>query len=130
MTIQHVSLCTTDLERMIAFYRKYFGAIEHSVYHNPKTGMRSCFLEFDKGAKLEVMTRSSFTLKPSDHTVGYVHIAMDASSPAGVDFTVARLKHDGYTIVSEPRVDGQGYYESTVQDPDGNWLEITGGKAK
>ena len=41
-----------------------------------------------------------------------------------------RIEHiaiwaDGYTILSEPRMTGDGCYESAVADPEGNYVEIT-----
>ena len=36
-----------------------------------------------------------------------------------------RLREDGYIIYSEPRTNGDGYYESVVLDPEGNPVEIT-----
>ena len=128
MHLHHISLCTTDLETIVGFYKKYFGAVEHSRYHNPKTELETCFLEFDKGCMLEVMTRPGFVHRPPERSMGYVHIALNAGSPDSVDFLIKRLESDGYTIVSPPRVTGDLYYESTIQDPDGNWIEVTGGK--
>ena len=128
MMIHHISLGTTDLDRMVKFYKTYFGAVEYSSYHNPKTQLRTCFLQFDKGALLEIMTRPGFVHKPPDHGTGYAHLAIQAGDVGGVNFISERLEADGYTIVSHPRYDGDGYYESTVQDPDGNWIEITGGR--
>ncbi len=129
MYVHHISLGTTDLESLVAFYKKYFGAVEYSTYHNTKTGLRNCILEFDKGAMLEVATRPAFVKRAQDHGAGYSHIALHATDPDGVDFITSRLQNDGYTIVSQPRYDGDGYYQSTVRDPDGNWIEIIGGRA-
>lgn len=128
MLIHHISLCTTDMETCVAFYKKYFGAVEYSNYHNPKTGLRTCFLQFDKGAMLEVMNRPGFVRKAPDHNNGFGHLALHAGDPDGVDFITKRLESDGYTVLGQPRRDGDGYYESTVLDPDGNWIEITGGR--
>jgi lactoylglutathione lyase len=36
-----------------------------------------------------------------------------------------RLRKDKFTIFSEPRTTGDGYYESVVLDPEGNYLEIS-----
>jgi len=36
-----------------------------------------------------------------------------------------QLREDGYAILGEPRTTGDGYYESVIQDPDGNRIEIT-----
>ncbi len=37
----------------------------------------------------------------------------------------ARLKKDGYPLVNGPRVTGDGYYESVIEDPEGNLIELT-----
>jgi len=37
----------------------------------------------------------------------------------------ARLKNDGYSIVNGPRVTGDGYFESVIEDPEGNLIELT-----
>lgn len=128
MKIHHISLCTTNLDRMVKFYKKYFGAVEYSTYHNPKTQLSTVFLQFDKGAMLEVMTRPGFVHKPPERGMGYVHIAMDVGDAASVDFLTERLAGDGFIVVGQPRMTGDFYYESVVQDPDGNWIEISSGK--
>ena len=56
---------------------------------------------------------------------GYIHIAFSAGSQEAVDALTDRLRHDGYRILDGPRITGDGYYESSVLDPDGNRLEIT-----
>jgi lactoylglutathione lyase len=35
------------------------------------------------------------------------------------------LYEDGYEVVSQPRMTGDGYIESVILDPDGNRIEIT-----
>ncbi|MCI6715569.1 MAG: glyoxalase, partial [Lachnospiraceae bacterium] len=42
-----------------------------------------------------------------------------------VDELTAKLKNDGYEVISGPRTTGDGYYESCVLDPEGNQIEIT-----
>jgi lactoylglutathione lyase len=56
---------------------------------------------------------------------GYIHMALSVGSKARVDELTAKLRQDGYPVVSEPRRTGDGYYESCVLDPDGNRIEIT-----
>lgn len=41
-----------------------------------------------------------------------------------VDHITAQIMSDGYILISQPRVTGDGYYESIVLDPDGNKVEI------
>jgi lactoylglutathione lyase len=41
-----------------------------------------------------------------------------------VDRLTEDLRARGIPVVSGPRVTGDGYYESVIEDPDGNLIEI------
>lgn len=125
MKINHFALYTNDLERMRAFYIKYFNAASNQGYHNPNTGLRTYFLSFEDQTRLEIMARPNL----EQHTAsplqtGYIHLAFSAGSKENVDSLTAALENDGYTVFSRPRTTGDGYYESCVMDPDGNLIEI------
>lgn len=125
MKLDHFALYTPDLERMRAFYETYFGAASNTQYHNPKTGLRTYFLSFEDGARLEIMTRPEITAaNPTPMHSGYIHLALTAGDRAAVDALAARLLADGYPVTSGPRVTGDGYYECCVLDPDGNTVEL------
>ena len=42
-----------------------------------------------------------------------------------VDALTARLKADGYEVISGPRITGDGYYESCIAAVEGNLIELT-----
>ena len=42
-----------------------------------------------------------------------------------MDRITAKIKNDGYEVISGPRTTGDGYYESCILDPEGNQIEIT-----
>jgi lactoylglutathione lyase len=126
MRIDHIALFTEDIERLRAFYCAYFGGVAGGRYHNPRTGLETCFVSFSDGARLEIMARPDVAAQPQRKQLGYAHIAFHAGSRAAVDALTGRLRADGCEIVSGPRVTGDGYYESCVLDPDGNAVEITG----
>lgn len=126
MTIEHVALYVRDLEAARDFFLRYLGAASNQLYHNPKTGFSSYFLSFDGGARLELMSKpdvedQSLALA----RMGYVHVAFRLGSAEKVDELTARLKADGYPIVSGPRTTGDGYYESCVVAIEGNQIELT-----
>lgn len=126
MTIEHIAVYTTDLERECAFFEKYFGAKRGAFYCNEQTGFRSCFLTFDGGARLEVMTRAECVNLPRKRfAAGFAHIAVSAGSREEVVSLTERLRLDGFEIAGEPRVTGDGYFESIVLDYEGNFIEIT-----
>jgi len=134
MHIEHAALWTKDLQRLVAFYVDYFGAVAGERYFNPRRQFTSYFLSFSSGARLEVM--STPTLEPSPvgalpdgapagRVGGWAHVAFATGSEAQVDALTARLCEAGYPVLDGPRRTGDGYYESVVLDPDGNRVEIT-----
>jgi lactoylglutathione lyase len=84
------------------------------------------FIRFDDGARLEIMTKPDIVdaAKPLNRT-GYAHIAISVGSKERVDELTARLKEDGFAVVSGPRTTGDGYYESCIVAIEGNQIEIT-----
>lgn len=125
MRINHIALYTNQLEQLKLFYERYFNAVSNDGYHNPNTGLRTFFLSFEDGTRLELMTRPKLeSLEPRPYRTGYIHLAFSAGSKDAVDLLTATLEQDGYTVFSKPRMTGDGYYESCVLDPDGNQIEI------
>lgn len=126
MHLDHFALWTPDLERLRAFYERYFGAQASAQYTNPHTGFQSYFLSFASGARLEIMTAPQAHLPPTPAPrAGYAHLAVAVGSTAQVDALTATLRAAGYAVLSGPRRTGDGYYESVILDPDGNHVEIT-----
>lgn len=125
MKIEHTALYVSDLERAREYFTKYFEAVSNDLYHNPKTGFSSYFLSFESGARLEIMHRPEVSEKNAEPKLGYAHIAFSVGSREIVNSLTERLRADGFRIISEPRVTGDGYYESCIADFDGNIIEIT-----
>jgi lactoylglutathione lyase len=127
MRIEHLALWVDDLERIRAFYAKYFGTVSGEKYHNPNKGFSSYFLKFrESGVRLEIMNRIDITAAAADRSLskGYTHLALSVGGKDAVDKLTEQLRSDGYIIESEPRTTGDGYYESVILDPEGNPIEI------
>jgi lactoylglutathione lyase len=126
--IAHIAFWTEELERLVDFYGKYFGAAAGSKYVNPAKGFESRFLSLEDGARIEIMQSS--TLNPVKHApgaqrLGLAHLAISVGSVQRVEQLTERLKEDGFAVLDGPRQTGDGYFESVVLDPDGNRVEIT-----
>ncbi|MDO5582151.1 MAG: VOC family protein [Planctomycetia bacterium] len=126
MRIDHIALYVKDLERTREFFQSYFQARSNNGYRNPKSGLRTYFLTFEDGTRLEIMTRSDLEdPEKSEFRTGYIHLAFSLGSSEAVDSITKRLADDGFTVLSGPRTTGDGYYESCVLGPEGNILELT-----
>ena len=128
MKIEHIAIWTSDIERLKLFYTEYFGCTSGSKYINSSKSFEAYFLMFDSGCRLEIMQVPSIPLNLNNsfsQYLGLIHFAVSVGSKENVDELTARLRSDGYEIVGEPRVTGDGYYESRILDPDGNRIEIT-----
>ncbi|MFH2035789.1 MAG: VOC family protein [Candidatus Zixiibacteriota bacterium] len=128
MKIEHVAIWTKDIEKSRLFYENYFGAKSNTKYSNNEKAFSSYFLSFDSGARLEIMQMDSVSdssVDPDTHYYGFAHLAISVGSKNAVDQLTSKIKSDGYSVLSDPRLTGDGYYESIVLDPDGNKLEIT-----
>jgi lactoylglutathione lyase len=127
MKIEHLAIWVSDLEEMRIFYTHYFDLVSGEKYINDKKGFTSYFLTFGNGlSRIELMNRMDITTdyKNRGNILGLAHIAFSVGSKEAVNQLTERLRSDHYTIASEPRTSGDGYYESVVLDPEGNQIEI------
>ena len=126
MRIHHTALWTYELERMREFYTRFFDAGVSEKYRNPVTGFESYFLLFDGDTRVEIMTKPGIADGDENGTnTGYAHIAVSLGDKGAVDRKVNDLRDAGYTVIGEPRMTGDGYYEAVIADPDGNRIELT-----
>jgi len=128
MKIEHIALWTHDLEKVKAFYVKYFGMQCNNKYVNEAKKFSSYFLSFkESSCRIELMHNPeiAISMKNNGGMIGYAHIAISVGSKEQVNYVTEQLYNDGYHIVTQPRTTGDGYYESLVEDCEGNLLEIT-----
>lgn len=125
MRIEHLAIWTNQLDKLKEFYCTYFGASPSDLYHNPKKKFSSYFLEFSSGARLELMHRPDVDFKKNPSSIGLAHFAFSLGSETEVDRMTHQLNEAGFLTIDGPRRTGDGYYESTFHDPDGNIIELT-----
>jgi lactoylglutathione lyase len=128
MKIEHLAIWVDDLENMKEFYQKYFAMAAGKKYINQSKQYTSYFLQFGEGmTRLELMHRPDIspTSGQRGFQKGIAHFTISVGGKEKVNELTERLRKDGYTIFSEPRTTGDGYYESVALDPEGNILEIS-----
>ncbi len=125
--IEHLAIWAKDLELLREFYVKYFGMNCGNKYENHKKQFSSYFLSLGNGkTRIELMHNPSIIIPVENGVLkGLAHFAISVGSKDAVDTLTERFRTDGYTILSEPRTTGDGYYESAIADPEGNYIEIT-----
>ncbi|WP_068501019.1 VOC family protein [Paenibacillus kribbensis] len=126
MKIEHIAIYVNDLELNKQFYIQFFNAKSNELYYNFKTGLKTYFLTFDDGARLEIMNRPNMTdgYKGLMQT-GLTHLAFSVGSKEKVDLLTKQLVEAGYSILNGPRTTGDGYYESCILGPENTQIEIT-----
>lgn len=127
MKIDHIAIWAEDLEVLRKFYMQYFDMSCSDLYANPKKNFSSYFLSFeDGGTRIEIMNIPGRDAPSSRGDLkGIAHFAISVGSKENVDSMAKILRKDGFTILSDPRTTGDGYYECAVADPEGNYVEIT-----
>lgn len=126
MKINHIAPNVMDLEGAKKFFIDFFGGTPNDMYHNPRTGLRTYFITFNDGSRLELMNRPGLE-SPSYSPMrsGYVHLSFSVGTKEAVDRLTAQLAEDGYKTIDGPRTTGDGYYESSVIGFENNIIEIT-----
>ena len=127
MKIDHIAIWTYNLEGLKNFYVHYFDASSSEIYYNHSKEFRSYFLTFYGDCHLEIMEMPQIPKTKNDplkQFTGLVHFAIHAGSRNEVESLTEKLRKDGFKVIGEPRVTGDGNYESIILDPDGNRVEI------
>ncbi|NUU59912.1 VOC family protein [Paenibacillus agri] len=126
MRIDHIAMYVNDLESCKQFFIKFFNAKSNELYYNSKTGLKTYFLTFDHGTRLEIMSKPNMTDENKELLrTGFTHLAFSVGSKEKVDILTKQLNEAGYSILSGPRTTGDGYYESCILGPENNQIEIT-----
>lgn len=126
MKIEHIAMYVRDLEKARDFFVSYLEGKPNEGYHNVKTGFRSYFISFEDGCRLELMQHPDMIDGEKNlRRTGFVHVAFSLGSKERVDALTARLRDDGYPVLSGPRITGDGYYESCILSLEDNQIELT-----
>lgn len=126
MKIEHLAIWCKDIEEMRDFYETYFLAEANELYQDSNKNFSSYFLTFPKSdCRLKLMSSTDINEFHKDKRFGLAHIAFEVSSNHAVDELTSLIEHGGYKYLIEPQITNDGYYQSSILDPEGNVIEIT-----
>jgi len=127
MKIEHLAIWVEDLEVMREFYLRYFDTSCGSRYENATKKFYSYFIIFNEaGSRIELMHRPDIADNDGRRgfSRGLAHVAITVGNENKVNAMIGQLRADGFEIIGEPRVTGDGYYEGVFLDPEGNVIEL------
>ena len=128
--LDHVAIWVADLDSARDFYSHWFDGHANGLYENPRTGLRTHILHFaetpavQRGTRLEIMTRPELGEGDEDLRLGWAHVSFGLPGREDVDRLASYMSEAGVPVVDGPRETGDGYYEATVLDPEGNRVEL------
>lgn len=124
--LTHVALGVGELERTIAFYRKY--AKLHVVHDRHEGDTRVVWLSERAEAPVFVLVLFETALPARTQPSSLQHLGFAVASRAEVDEVAAEARRDG-VLALEPVYAGAvvGYF-CIVHDPDGNQVEFSHGQ--
>jgi len=127
MNIAHVALWTRNLDAQVQFWETVFAGRSNARYLSKnRPGFESHFITLTDGPTIELMALPELPDAPSHpEYVGWAHIALNVGRKEDVDSMADRARQNG-TLLSAPRLTGDGYYEAVIADPDGNRIELVG----
>lgn len=128
MKIEHIGVWVKDLEMMRNFYMTYFNMSCNEKYVNLKKGFSSYFLSFESGSRIELMHKEAGIIDSNlerGEVYGIAHLAISLGSISAVMDLTNKIRETDLKIIGEPRTTGDGYFESVIEDPEGNWIELT-----
>ena len=128
--LDHVAIWVADLDSARDFYSHWFDGHANGLYENPTTGLRTHILHFaetpadERRTRLEIMTRPELGEGCEDLRLGWAHVSFGLPGREDVDRLASNMFEAGVPVIDGPRETGDGYYEATVLDPEGNSVEL------
>lgn len=108
-------------------YLTYFDTTCGERYVNPVKQFYSYFITFNEGgSRIELMHRADIagSNQHRGFVTGIAHLAITVGDRQQVDTMIAHFRAQGFKIIGEPRVSGDGYYEGVILDPEENVIEL------
>lgn len=122
MKLQHIAFWTNDIGRAIRFYQQHF---QGKVLFSHTDGDFSCtFISICNSVRLELMHKPGLPEEQLGDRVGYSHLSLDVGSRTEVNRLTDYFLTQGVPLEKCKVQYDDGYYESSVFDPDGNIIEL------
>ncbi|ADV67846.1 VOC family protein [Deinococcus maricopensis] len=128
LTLNYVAMIARDLERALAFYRDLGLPIPEGAHLNEQ-GEPEAHVEVRVNGLRVAWESETLARLVNPHWVAptgnaRLSVAFDAGTPLGVDEVCAHMRARGHTVQAPPYDAFWGQRYATLQDPDGNAVDI------
>lgn len=110
------------MERLEAFYTMHFQA--KVLFRHTAGDFRCTFISVCDGAVIELMTRTGLPKGDIQERVGYSHLSIEVESREEVNRLTKYFRSQNVPIEKDLVQYDDGFYESSIRDPDGNIIEL------
>lgn len=122
MKLNHIGFWTKDIGVLVDFYKRHF---DGEVLSSHEDGdFEGCFMRICSSITIELMSRSSVEDRVQGDRVGYSHFALEVGSREEVDRLTDYFESKQVPLEKMRVQYDDGFYETSVFDPDGNIIEI------
>lgn len=122
MKLHHIAFWTNDIERLVAFYQLHFdGKI---LFSHQDGNFRCTFISICSSIRLEFMTKKDLRNAMPEDKVGFSHLSLQLNTKDEVNDLTDYFIAQGITLEKNKIQYDDGFYESSVFDPDGNIIEL------
>lgn len=122
MELHHVAFWTKDIKELETFYVKHFNG--KVLFHHSMDDFKCTFIEISDSIKIELMTRTDLPAPDLDEKVGYSHLSFRFGSKEEINKLTDYFVNKEITIEKNREQYDDGFYESSIRDPDGNIIEL------
>ena len=122
MKMHHVAFWTHQLDVMEDFYSRHLDG--KVLFRHAIGDFRCTFMSLDDSVKIELMTRTNLGAPDLAERIGYSHLSLEVETKARVDELTEIFRAAGIPIDKDKEQYDDGFYESSIRDPDGNIIEI------
>jgi lactoylglutathione lyase len=119
--IAHWALKTSDVERLLGFYRDTLGFAEMMRLHRDDGRLWLVYLRLTDTQYLELFPEGDAGPAPEETATAVNHICLEVDS---VDDTARWLEARGIAIWRAPKLGADGNRQCWIKDPDGNRIEF------
>ena len=122
MRLHHVAFWTRRIDVLEDFYARHLGG--KVLFRHAIGNFRCTFMSLDDSVKIELMSRTELGDPDLTERIGYSHLSLEVDSKARVDQLTETFRAAGIPIEKDKEQYDDGFYESSIRDPDGNVIEI------